>query len=240
MGVEVVEPVVCLVEERIELRETGLDALLADGKEFSLRAIDGLLDLGWILVADAGYSPGRADEVPQDSLALDDPCVLDRMNRGRGRVRQTRQISSPADRLELVTPLERLRDRDDVDRFAPFEELEHRPVDRPVRLPVEVSRPQELGHLDDSVAVDEDRAEHGLLGLETLRWQAIDHALPNLTAGCVRSSVIDGRAMAKGAYPLIPSTTCIRGPAVGGNPVDTRSQATRSIYDRPALSRDAE
>ena len=72
-------------------------------------------------------------------------------------------------------PLERLRDGDDVDRLAALEQLEDRGVDPAVRLAVEVGRPQELGDLDDRVAVDEDRAEHGLLGLEALRRQAVDH-----------------------------------------------------------------
>ena len=40
---------------------------------------------------------------------------------------------------------------------------------RRVGLAIEVLRPQELGDLDDGIAIDEDRAEHGLLGFETLR-----------------------------------------------------------------------
>ncbi len=91
------------------------------------------------------------------------------MDGGRGRVRQAREVGSSADRLEFIAPFQRLRHGDDVDRLAPFEELDHRRVDRRVRLAVEVRRSKELGHLDDRVTVDQDGAEHGLLGLETLR-----------------------------------------------------------------------
>ena len=96
---------------------------------------------------------------------------------------EARQVGPAADRLELVAPLERLRDRDDVDRLAPLEQLEDRLVDRAVRLAVEVRGAQELGDLDDRVTVDEDRAEHRLLGLETLRRQAIDHGHPRSDGG---------------------------------------------------------
>jgi hypothetical protein len=101
------------------------------------------------------------------------------MDRGRGRAGQARQVAAAADRLQLFGPLEGFRDRDDVDRLAALEQLEDRPVDRAIRLAVEVLRAQELRHLDDRVTVDEDRAEHGLLGLQRLRRQAIDHSLPD-------------------------------------------------------------
>ena len=61
--------------------------------------------------------------------------------------------------------------------------------DLAVRLAVEVRWPQELGDLDDRVAVDEDRAEDRLLGLEALGRQAIDHGHLEASAGCVTSSV---------------------------------------------------
>jgi len=111
----------------------------------------------------------------EDRLALDDPRVLDGMDRGGRRVGQAREVGPSADAFELVAPLERLGHRDDVDRLAALEQLEDRLEDLAVRLPVEVRWPQELGHLDDRVTVDEDRAEHRLLGFEALGRQAINH-----------------------------------------------------------------
>ena len=122
-----------------------------------------------------GDPAGRPDQVPQDRLALDDPRVLGDVDGGRRLVREAGQVGAATDRLELVAPLERLGDGDDVDRLAPLEQVEHRRVDAAVGLPVEVLGAQELGDLDDRVAVDEDGAEHGLLGFETLRRQTIDH-----------------------------------------------------------------
>ena len=123
-----------------------------------------------------GDPAGSADEVAQDRLALDDPGVLRDVDGGRRLVREAREVGATADRLELVLALERLGDRDDVDRLAPLEQLERGGIDPAVRLAIEVGRAQELGDLDDRVAVDQDGTEHGLLGLETLRRKAVDHA----------------------------------------------------------------
>ena len=102
VGVEVVEPVVGVVEERLERAEPGVDALLADREQLRLGPVDRLLDLGRVLVADPGDPAGRADQVPQDRLALDDPGVLGDVDRGRRLVRQAREVGPAADRLELL------------------------------------------------------------------------------------------------------------------------------------------
>ncbi len=95
---------------------------------------------------------------------------------GGGRVvAEGGEVAGAADRLELAVALERLRDRDDVDRLAVLEELQHRGVDAAVGLAVEVLRVEEVRDLDDRVAVDEDGAEHGLLGVEVLGRQSVDH-----------------------------------------------------------------
>src|SRR4051794_33886156 len=110
MRVEIVEPVVCLVEQRLQWAESGRDALLADGEELGLRAVDRLLDLGWVLVPDAGDPPRRADQVAEDRLPLDDPGVLRDVDSGRGLVGKARKVGAPTDRFQLVAPLQRLCD----------------------------------------------------------------------------------------------------------------------------------
>ena len=174
--VQVVEPVVRVVEQATEEREARRDPPLADREQLGLRAIDGLLDLGRVLVADAGDPARGPDQVPQHGLALDDARVLGRVDRGRGGVRERAQVRAPADRLEVLGALQGLGDGDDVDGLAPLEQVEDDRVDLGVGLPVEVLGLEELGDLDDRVAVDEDRAEDGLLGFDGLRGQAIDHS----------------------------------------------------------------
>src|SRR6187551_408052 len=76
--------------------------------------------------------------------------------------------------------LERFRDGDYVDGLAALEEVEDRGIDPGVGLTIEVVRTKELGDLHDRVAVDEDRAEHRLLGLQALRRQTVDHGVTGL------------------------------------------------------------
>ena len=237
VGVQVVEPVVGVVEERLERAEAGVDALLADREQLRLGAVDRLLDLGRVLVADPGDPPGRPDQVAQDRLALDDPGVLGDVDRGRRLVRQARQVGAAADRLELVAALERLGDRDDVDRLAPLEQVEDRGVDPAVGLPVEVGRAQELGDLDDRVAVDEDGAEHRLLGLETLRRKTVDHAwrTPSAVGGADCPVAAADCRSTKPTRPTSPSTNfdpmCTRCGRLSGYPptLRNRESARRAV-----------
>ena len=127
-----------------------------------------------------GDAARRADQAAQDRLALDDPGVLGGMDRGGRLVGQAREVGPAADRLELFLALERLGHRHDVDGLAPVEQLQDRGVDPGVRLAVEVLRTQELRDLDDGIAIDEDRPEHGLLGFKTLRRKAVDHGVAGL------------------------------------------------------------
>jgi hypothetical protein len=84
------------VQEHLERTEPCIDALLADREQFRLGPVDGLLDLGRILVADPGDPAGGADEVAEDSLALDDASVLGGMDSGRGLVAETRKVRAAA------------------------------------------------------------------------------------------------------------------------------------------------
>jgi hypothetical protein len=90
------------------------------------------------------------------------------VDRRRRHVGQLRQVRPTADLLEVLAPLERLRHGDEVDGLAPLEQLEHGLEDAAMRLPVEVLRAEEFRDLDDRLAVDEDRAEHRLLGLQAM------------------------------------------------------------------------
>ncbi len=184
MRVEVVQSVVCVVQERLERAEAGIDALLADREELSFRPVDGLLDLRRIFVTDAGDTAGCADQVPKHGLALHDPRVLRGVDGGRRLVAEAREVRTTAHRLEILAPLERFGDRDDVDRFATFEQVEDGGVDAPVRLTVEVLRSKELGDFDDGIAVDEDGTEHRLLSFKALWRKAVDHDPRDVRDGC--------------------------------------------------------
>ena len=165
------------MQQRLERAEPGIDPLLADGEQLGLGAVDRFLDLGWVLVSDPGDPPGRTDEAAQHRLALHDPGVLGGMDRGGRLIGEAGEVRPATDRLELVPPFQGLGHRHDVDRFATIEQVQDRRVDAGVGLPIEVLRAQELSDLDDRIPVDQDRPEHGLLSLKTLRRQTVDHRL---------------------------------------------------------------
>src|SRR5689334_3469703 len=106
---QVVKPVVGVMEQRVQSRESDIDPLLADREQLSLRPVDRLLDLGGVLVADAGDPARRPNEVPQDRLALDDPRVLNGVDRRWRLAREAREVGATTDGLELVVALEGLR-----------------------------------------------------------------------------------------------------------------------------------
>ena len=90
--VEVVEPVVGGVEQRLRAARSRADPLLADREELLLGAVDDLADVAVVLVAEPGDPAGRADEVAQHALALDDAGVVDRVDRGRREVDEAGQV----------------------------------------------------------------------------------------------------------------------------------------------------
>ena len=188
------------------------DPPLADREQLRLRPVDRLLDLRRILVADAGDLAGGADEVPQQRLALHDPRVLGRVDGRRRRVRQRAEVGAATDRLEVTCSLQRLRDGHDVDRLAPLREVQHHRVDAAVGLAVEVLGLEEVRDLDHGVAIDEDGAEHGLLGLDGLRRKTVDHGARGLHGRTSCPKVAGGGRSAVGGLPRVRE---IRAPSGG-------------------------
>jgi hypothetical protein len=103
------------------------------------------------------------------------------VDRGRSVVAELGEIACPTDRLELTGTLQSLGHRDHVDGLAVLEEFQHGPKDAPMSLTVKVFGVQKIRDLDDRVTVDEDRTEHGLLGVKVLGRQSVYHVGPALT-----------------------------------------------------------
>src|ERR1035437_5014920 len=76
VGVQVIEAVVSVVQQRPERAEAVARAALADREQLGLGSIDGLLDVRAIFVADGRDLARRPDEPPEEGLALDDAPVL--------------------------------------------------------------------------------------------------------------------------------------------------------------------
>src|SRR2546422_529990 len=107
---------------------------------------------------------GRAAEPSQDgSVAHHSRVALD-LDGGGYRVRERVQVRLAACAIELLAPRKLDLDRERIDPLTAFEESLRRGVDPLVARDVEVVDAQEVGHLEDCVAIDEEASEHLLLG----------------------------------------------------------------------------
>ncbi len=170
MLVQVVQPVIRGVQQAVERRKPARHPLLADGEQRLLGFVDGRIEIGRIVVADAGDTPSGADQVPQDPLPLHDAGVVHGVDRGRRQIDEAGQVGRATDPLQLPLTLQGLGHRDQVDRFSTLIQLEDGAIDGSMVRAIEVVRPEDLRDLDDRIAVDEQGAQHRSLGLDGLRW----------------------------------------------------------------------
>ena len=157
-------------DDLFDLREPGPDPPLGNAVDGVLRFVEELLDVAGIAAHRAAHDVARhVDEPAQDSLLLDDACVEHDVRRGRRALDQFGDRRRAADCVEVSAALQALRHRDDVGRLAPLVEFDERPPDATVRLPVEVLLGQDVAGALEGLVVEQDPAEHGLLGLDALR-----------------------------------------------------------------------
>ena len=106
------------------------------------------------------------------SIVADDPPVLTRVAGRRNPAGQFLDRLGPADLIELAAFAQDLGDRQVVDLPVAVVELDHGGKHGAVLLSVEVVGTQML--LDQQPVqmpfIEQDRAQHGLLGLEIVRW----------------------------------------------------------------------
>ena len=80
------------------------------------------------------------------------------------------QVATITDALEQVTTLQLVRQGHVVGRLAPLVQLDDDRVDDPVGLGVEVLGMQDRADGDDGLAVQQQRSDNRLLGLQVVRW----------------------------------------------------------------------
>src|SRR5262249_61761712 len=88
-------------------------------------------------------------------------------------VGQRANVASAANLLQSAAPPQLVAECNEVRRPAGLVQIKCRPVNRPVRLAVEVLRLEELRNLDDGLRVDQQAPQHAGLGLDVLRQQLL-------------------------------------------------------------------
>ena len=154
----------------------GLEALaqasLAHGQDRRLGAIEDVHGVVPRVEAALDDLAADLDHPPQRRLLGDDPRVVLDVRPGRHALLQPAKIAGAARALEAALPAQLLGKRDDVHRLAALEEVHHGGEDRRVLRGVEVVGLQQLDGLEDGIAIEQQRAEDRLLGLEVLRRHA--------------------------------------------------------------------
>jgi hypothetical protein len=174
MLVQVFQPVVRLAEQDRQRLEAAIGPALADLEQDRLGPVDGDLRVVGLLVPDRRDLAGGADEIAQDRLALDDPAVMLGVHGGRHGVHERGEVCGAADGVELVAAAQLVPQGHQIDRLTLTVEREHRLVDVRVLAAIEVGGLEEVAHPEDGIGVDQDRAEHALLGLDRLWCQLVD------------------------------------------------------------------
>ena len=137
--------------------------LVAQREEPLLGAVERERDVRGFVVGVGRDRGGRAEQPSQDgSVAHHSRVALD-LDGGGYRVRECVQVRLAACAVELLAPRKLDLDRERIDSLTAFEEGLRRVVDPLVARDVEVVDAQEVGHLEDGVAIDEEAPEHLLL-----------------------------------------------------------------------------
>ena len=167
--VQVHDPREALVEQVVDVGEVAADPLLRELEHHLLGAVDEVRRLARTRLAEPLDLLADADEPAERRHLLDDPRVVLGVRRRRHDGGELGDLRGAADALELASLVELVRERDRVDRLALAVEGEGRPVDRAVRLAVEVGGVEHLRDGADRGGREQHGAEDRLLGLQVLR-----------------------------------------------------------------------
>ena len=136
--VQVHDPLEALLQQPFDVAEVARDPLLGEVEDDLLRAVDEVGGLAGPVLSEPCDLGARADEPAERRHLAHDPRVVGRVRRGRHERRELVDAGPAADLLELAALLERVDERDRVDRLALLVEREAGPEDDPVALAVEV------------------------------------------------------------------------------------------------------
>jgi hypothetical protein len=159
-----------LLQRGLDVTQLRVRGLIAQREDALLRAIERERDVRRLAVR-VGRDGGRgAEQSTQDRAVAHDarvPFDLDRRGHELGELAEVRR---PPDAVELLAPSQLDLHGQRIDPLAALQQRLHGPVDALVPGEVEVVLPEKVGDLEDRVAVDQEAAEHLLLG-RLIPWE---------------------------------------------------------------------
>src|SRR5665647_984125 len=182
-----------------DVLKLGDAALLLDGEDLLLAAVQKVMGVTGVLVAQLGDLVANTDEAAQHALLAHDARVVTGVGRRGHELGQRVHEVAPPGPLQHAVAIELGAERDHVDLLAPVVEREDGAIDEPVCVAVEVVGSERLGDGGDGVGVDQHGAEHRLLRLEVVRRQM----------ACCGLEALDGHVVSWGlACGLEPAVYC--------------------------------
>ena len=173
LRLQLLDHLVALVDHVADADEPGPQPVLGDLEDRPLGLVEQIVGVLFGVVRAAEDFRRRLDQPAERRLLLDDLCVVLDVARSRHAVGERRDVGRAADLVELVRLDELVFDRDQIDRLAPVGERDHLLENAPVRVAEEIRRVDDFGRLIERLVVDQDRAEHALLGLQVMRQRAV-------------------------------------------------------------------
>ena len=167
-----------------------LRAFLADAEDLAFGLVEDLGDRPALRVEGAGGDlVARRDQLAQHRALAHDLGVAPQVGRARHALRQRVQVDQAAAVLGLAEALQLLEDRDHVGRLGGIDQAADRRVDQPVLEAVEVAVDEQVAGAVPGAVVEQQAAEHALLGLDRMRRDA---QLRDLVVGARVGAELDG------------------------------------------------
>ena len=213
---------------------------LAQLEHHLLGPVDEIGNLSRAFLAESRDLLTRADERTQSAHLLDDARVVLDVRRRRDERSELGNLRLAADRVELSSFVELVRERDRIDRLALGPQRQRGSVHLAVALAVEVRRVEDLADGPDRGRREQHRAQHRLLGFEILRRDDRAHPLRRRCRGschrCGSQAVGDdgvqfapdrgrGRAFCRKKGTYVPILSPVPdGPSTGVPELSSRKQ----------------
>src|SRR6185295_17785975 len=157
-----------VLQDRPHRKGRALHTPLGDLEDQPLRVVEQLVHVVAGFVALPDDLGGDADQIAQEGLLPHDAPVGEQVGRGRGLLDQAREGGRAAHLLQGRAPFQLLRHGEQIHRLVALEEREGGVEDLAVPFLVEVGGLEELDRLGQALALQEDRPQHGPLGLQAV------------------------------------------------------------------------
>jgi len=167
---DIVELLEELLEHLADGNEVATRSALRDIEDETLGSLDRFVRFDSFVEAEANDFRSSADQSAQSRCALDDPSIVFNVDGARHHAEELSEVGDAAGIVEASGPFEFVDNRHEVGGYPPVVKVEQSLVDDTMAPAKEIVRSEEGSNPNDGVAIDEQATEHGLLGLDIVRW----------------------------------------------------------------------